>query len=183
MSRMLSITSGEYRGRKISAPDTDKTHPMGSREKLALFNTLMAIFGPLERAERVLDAYCGSGALGIEALSRGAKNAVFVDNSKTAVAATKRNISDLSLTDRAEVIKSDVKTFHDDAGFSLILIDPPYDDFQIDDFVHLEGTLIANGVLVLSHPESVDPAQIFSRLDLISTKKYASANISIYKHK
>lgn len=183
MPKTLSITSGEYRGRKIIAPDTDKTHPMGSREKLALFNAVISVFGPLEDAGSVLDAFCGSGALGLEALSRGAKKAIFIDNSKAAIKATKDNIAALGLEQRTDVLKTDVKFYQSNEQFSLILIDPPYDSFYRDDFEHLSKQLATDGVLVLSHPGSIDPAQVFQDLDLISTKKYADANISIYKHK
>ena len=75
----LRITSGNYRGRKIATPG-GKTHPMGERERLALFNMI----GPFIPEAMVLDAFSGSGALGIEALSRGAKHVVFVDIDKKA---------------------------------------------------------------------------------------------------
>lgn len=92
MKNYVRITSGEFRGRKIETPG-DRTHPMGERERLALFNMI---------AERlpgavVLDAFSGSGALGIEAFSRGASEVVFVDASRKAVRCIRNNLSILDI--------------------------------------------------------------------------------------
>ena len=72
----IRVTSGKLRGRVLRSPDTSGTHPMGAREKLALFNMVNV------EGERVLDAYAGSGAVGVEALSRGASEVVFVENNR-----------------------------------------------------------------------------------------------------
>ena len=87
---IVTVTSGKYRGRRILTPGLG-THPMGSREKLALFNMLT---GKIEGAT-VLDAFAGSGALGIEALSRGAFKVIFVDNSKKATEVISKNLDTL----------------------------------------------------------------------------------------
>lgn len=180
----LSVTSGEFRGRKLHAPDTAKIHPMGSREKMALFNSAIAVLGPLEGVERVLDAYCGSGALGIEAISRGAQSAIFVDSAPEAIHATKENVLSLDISGKTEVIKSNIKNFTPVGQFGLILLDPPYDDFHPEDFSHLGNNLSKNGLLVLSHPEiDGDPAQFFPNLAYLSTKSAARARISFFQAK
>lgn len=183
----LRITSGVFRGRSITSPATSATHPMGSREKMALFNTLISLIGPLDDVENVLDCYCGSGALGLEALSRGAKNAVFVDNNVAALQSVKNNIDSLGVYDRTEVIKTDVAKISLTSAtwkkYNLILVDPPYDKFQeyTSNLAVLSDSLTPNGVLVLSHPDSINPASIFSNLELISTKSYAAANLSFFR--
>lgn len=171
----VRITSGEFRGRRLVVPHTG-THPMGDREKLALFNTL----GPLSGTERVLDCYCGSGALGLEALSRGALAAVFVDRN---VAAVSDNVRALGALDRAEIIK--LKITASAAGkipgvFDLIFIDPPYDAFSAADFAPLASHLAAHGRLVLSHPETTDPKLLFPDLIYQKTKNFARCHLSFY---
>lgn len=193
----LRITAGAYRGRNIKAPDGTLTHPMGSREKMALFNSLVSLIkdkkasessfdGPLAGVEAVLDLFCGSGALGLEALSRGAKKAVFVDNSAAALQSVKSNISLLNVSDRTEVIKADIKNLASTSvawqKYDLILVDPPYDNYP-DSLENLEDLLEKDGILVLSHPASVNPASILPRLELISTKTYAAANLSFFRQK
>lgn len=199
----MRITSGDLRGREIKTPpDTSsgklRTHPMGSREKLALFNSLNAIVGPLSNVSNVLDCYSGSGALGIEALSRGAKEAVLVEKNPVAFDIIQQNLSSLNLSERAKSLKTDVAKLSldnvrsflggDFAGFDLILVDPPYNHFVPAEFNHLEELLADNGILVLSHPDTYDgmtivPEEIFPRLKLFSDKSYAAANIAIYQHK
>ncbi|MBQ3271018.1 RsmD family RNA methyltransferase [Candidatus Saccharibacteria bacterium] len=183
-SHQLTITSGTFRGRKLIAPVVSTTHPMGSREKMALFNSLTSLIGPLESVENVLDCYCGSGALGLEALSRGAKRAVFVDNNVSALQATKDNIATLGLSDRSEVIKSSIEDIASTSvswqKYDLILADPPYDHFPAS-LAQLANLLKDQGILALSHPTSVSPAKICPNLTLLSTKSYASANLSFFQ--
>lgn len=172
----VRITSGKFRGRRLAVPRTG-THPMGDREKLALFNTL----GPLSGAERVLDCYCGSGALGLEALSRGTLAAVFVDRD---VAAVSDNIRALGVEDQAEIIKLKITASTTDkipGVFDLIFIDPPYDAFSAADFASLASHLAAHGQLVLSHPETIDPKLLFKGLIYQKTKKFARCHLSFYK--
>ncbi len=181
----IAITSGIYRGRKLETPSTTLTHPMGSREKLALFNALESLQGPLSVDSRVLDCFCGSGALGLEAISRGAGTVVFVDQNASAIAATKHNVAALSVQNQAKIIKSSAQNYADSPDcpiFDLILADPPYDNFPAD--LSFLGKLLKNdGILALSHPTSINLAQTLPGFDLIRTKKHAAANISfLVKH-
>lgn len=168
---IVRITSGEYRGRTLKTPG-GATHPMGAREKLALFNM---ISGYVPGAV-VLDAYAGSGALGIEALSRGAESVVFVEKSPVAASVIKKNLSELGLV--AEVATSDVANFQPKEKFDLILADPPYDKFDADKIKDLVKFLTSGGILVLSHPGE---APEIPGLEFLKSRKYAGARISIYK--
>ena len=176
----ITITSGEFRGRRIYTPDTSLVHPMGSRERLALFNALESIRGPLAADTTVLDCFCGSGALGLEAISRGARNVVFVDNNQKAIATTEQNIKTLTLKDYYKVIKSDFRKLpaQNLGHFDVILADPPYDNYPAD-LTELGNLLSDNGVLALSHSTSVDPTQLLPNFKLVRTKKYAAACISL----
>lgn len=167
----ITITGGKYRGRKITTPG-GATHPMGSRERLALFNMLT---GKIEGA-LVLDAFSGSGALGIEALSRGASEAVFVEKNRVATEIIKQNLADLSAD--GKVIKGSVKDVAANLGeFEVVLADPPYDNFDITEVEALVPLVKKDGVLVLSHPGE---APEINKLKLAKTRKYAGASISVY---
>lgn len=118
----LRVTGGELRGRRLRVPGRARDlRPTSERVREAIFS----ILGGVEGAH-VLDLYCGSGALGIEALSRGAARATLVD---TRSAAARRNVEDLALGERAEVIRGDAIRFLRRAerwAYELILCDPPY---------------------------------------------------------
>ena len=169
----IKITSGKYRGRSIQTPG-DGTHPMGAREKLALFNMLA---GYLPGAV-VLDAYAGSGALGIEALSRGASHVTFVEKSPQVVRTIRANLSALGISDGFDVFQQDVKDFSTANSYDIILADPPYDKFELNGAANLAKLLKDTGILVLSHPGE---APAIDGLKLIKTHQYAAAHLSIYK--
>lgn len=166
----VRITAGQYKGQKVPTPG-GKTHPMGERERIALFNMISEyVVG-----SRVLDAYAGSGALGIEALSRGASEVEFVEKSPTVAKKIRANLRKLDI--KARVVASDATNFTSNEGFDLILADPPYDDFDLPGVEYLSGFLKNGGIMVLSHP---DTAPTISEMKLLKTRKYAAAHLSVY---
>ncbi len=169
----IKITSGKYRGRSIKSPNSRLTHPMGAREKLALFNMISEY---LPRAV-VLDAYAGSGALGIEALSRGASYAMFVEKNPRITGVIRKNLAELGLAEQASVSEWDAKNFLPPRDFGVILADPPYDNFDLRGIENLAKFLKKGGVFTLSHPGE---APEINGLILQKTRKYAAARISIY---
>jgi 16S rRNA (guanine966-N2)-methyltransferase len=120
----MRIVAGELGGRRLTAPRGSGTRPTADRVREALFSILGDVSGA-----RVLDLYAGSGALGIEALSRGAAAATFVDSGTAAIAAVRRNLSDLGLD--AAVHRRDALAWladtADERAFDLVFVDPPYD--------------------------------------------------------
>ena len=170
----IRITSGEFRGRSIKSPNSKLTHPMGSREKLALFN-MISDYLP---GASVLDAFAGSGALGIEALSRGAGSAVFVEKSNSVSRIIKENVSSLGLDDYANIITGDVSSLKIDEKFDIIIADPPYDNFEPSKLKNLVALLKNTGIFVLSHPKE---APLIDGLELQKTRNYAVAQISVYR--
>ena len=167
----VRITGGVFGGRKITTPGGG-THPMGERERLALFNMVSDVVS----GAVVLDAYAGSGALGIEALSRGASRVVFVEKNRGAGAVIAENLASLGAD--AEVLICDTKAFVTNEKFDLILVDPPYDSFEIEGVVNLAQFLNNDGVLVLSHPGE---APSLAGVALDKSRSYAGATISIYQ--
>ncbi|MCU1368366.1 MAG: putative ribosomal methyltransferase [Ilumatobacteraceae bacterium] len=121
----MRVISGEFGGRKLIAPDGLSTRPTTDKVRQAMFNSLNSM-GVLEDAT-VVDLYAGSGALGIEALSRGAASCVFVERDRAALAALRENLSVLGLEDRSRVVSSDVLAYAAGvSGVDIALIDPPY---------------------------------------------------------
>ena len=146
---------------------------MGAREKLALFN-MISDYLP---GAVVLDAYAGSGALGIEALSRGASYATFVEKNHHAAQTIRKNLTNLDLTTVSSVHECSVEKFSAPEKFDIIFADPPYDNFKAAEVNDLSAFLKKAGVLILSHPGD---APKLDGLALQKTKAYANARISIY---
>ena len=120
---MTRIIGGSAGGRRLQTPKGDLTRPTSDRVREALFSILGDVSGA-----RVLDLYAGSGALGIEALSRGAESALFVERDRRALAALRRNLEAVGVD--AEVRSEDALRFvtHPDGVFDLVFCDPPYDE-------------------------------------------------------
>ena len=118
----MRVVAGEFKGRRLFAPRGARTRPTADRVREALFSMLGDVSGA-----RVLDLYAGSGALGIEALSRGADSAVFVERDQQALAALRRNLEAVGA--RSEVRRQDVLRFlaRPEGKFDLVFCDPPYD--------------------------------------------------------
>lgn len=147
---------------------------MGEREKMALFNMISSdLVGA-----RVLDAYAGSGALGIEALSRGAKSCDFVERSGEAAKIIKQNLLKLGVRpDVFTIFKQNMVDFESDGLYDVIIADPPYDDFRIDEIEYLVRFLKDGGVLALSHPDQINS---IDGLELLKSRQYSRAHISIF---
>lgn len=124
----MRIVAGDWRGRKVAAPKGDATRPTADRTRETLFNMLASRLGSFEGL-RVADLFAGSGALGLEALSRGAAHCLFIDHDKAAVDAIRANIATLGAgRERTAVQQASVMTLGASGEpLDLILLDPPYD--------------------------------------------------------
>ena len=123
----MRIVAGEFKGRRLRAPKSGGTRPTADRVREAVFNALTSELGDFEGVT-VVDFFAGSGALGIEALSRGAEHATFLDKSYEAWQVIKGNLSELGITGaRATVVRLDVMRHEMPAGpFDVAFADPPY---------------------------------------------------------
>jgi 16S rRNA (guanine966-N2)-methyltransferase len=122
----MRLTGGADRGRRLIAPKGMQTRPTGAKVREAIFN----ILGPAPEGA-VLDLYAGTGALGIEALSRGAIRAVFVERDPNALSALRRNVRELGMEDRSTLVGSDVavalrRLAASHQQFTWVFLDPPY---------------------------------------------------------
>ncbi len=174
----LRLISGRFGGRNIQAPDTSATHPMSERVRNALFN----IVGDEIKDAIVLDAFAGSGALGLEALSRGAKQATFIERDSRAVTTLENNIAVFGLTDCTTVISQDVSAWVESAEttFDVILIDPPYDDSQFATALKLTKLLKPNGLMVLSYPGRGESPPA-NGVVVVDNRSYGTAALTFYR--
>lgn len=150
----MHIIAGRYKQRRLTAPEGQDTRPTLGRTKESLFSML---FGRVEGA-RVLDLFAGSGALGLEALSRGAEFAVLSDAAQPAIRAIRANVAALKTEERTRVIKGDwrqtLRGLSDDGEmFDLIFIDPPYamEAVPVLSMVSSCHLLGQNGIMVWEH--------------------------------
>jgi 16S rRNA (guanine966-N2)-methyltransferase len=163
----MRIVGGAWRGRPLIAPKGDVTRPTSDRVREALFDALAARLGPDLGGGAVLDLFAGTGALGLEALSRGAGRAVFVENDRDALAALRRNIAALDAAERSFVIVADahgagLAASKGRGPFSLLLIDPPYRMEQaavasLVEQLEESGSVEAGAFVVSEHASASEP--------------------------
>lgn len=134
----MRIIAGEWRGRPIEAPPGLATRPTADRVRETLFSMLASRLGPFEDL-RVADLFAGSGALGLEALSRGAAHATFVESAGEAIAALRRNAEKLGANDRIRILGGSALALPESKPFDLIFADPPYQPGS--------GTAVVNAVI------------------------------------
>jgi 16S rRNA (guanine(966)-N(2))-methyltransferase RsmD len=181
----MRLTGGLERGRRLIAPSGARTRPTASRVREALFNILGPPAGP------VLDLYAGTGALGMEALSRGAPQAVFVERDPAALSALRRNLRETKMDGRAQVIGADVRAAlrrlasqGDEVGpFSWVFLDPPYIRETEGLLGELCGSdLLSNcAVVVVEHDRRHRPAERVGCLFLTDRREYGDTELSFYR--
>jgi 16S rRNA (guanine966-N2)-methyltransferase len=170
------VVAGVARGRPLVAPVGRDTRPTSDRVREAVFNALHSL-GAVEDAV-VLDLFAGTGALGIEALSRGAAHATFVDSDRDAVAAIRVNLTSTGLADRATLQRRDVLSFlvTGRERYDLALCDPPY---AYDDWQRLLDTLRARTVVI----ESDRTIDVGSSWQVAREKRYGTTVVVIAHHR
>ena len=187
----MRIVAGTLKGRIIEAPQGDGTRPTVDRVREALFSSLFSLRGGFEDAV-VLDAFAGSGALGIEALSRGATRAVFYERDAKAAAVLKRNIASCKLdATQAQIVQRDIVKAPPSGQvpvFDLVFLDPPYayDPVGVLAMVRLlarGGAVSPEAIVVYEHAlpsrEEVARAAENAAFKLVSSKKYGKTGITI----
>jgi 16S rRNA (guanine966-N2)-methyltransferase len=171
------VVAGAYGGRRIEAPRGRSTRPTGDRVREALFS----ILGPAVEGARVLDLFAGSGALGIEALSRGAAEAVFVDSDERAVAAVRRNLDAIGAD--APVHRRDAFAWLGgaDARFDLVFADPPYSSAgrMAGRLSELLPPVLTETALTVTESDKRDPLVL--ALPLVDERTYGDTRIAIHR--
>lgn len=181
----MRITGGELRSRKLVAPKSNATRPTQDRVREALFSILTSRGVFSGESPRVLDLYAGTGALGLEALSRGASHAVLVEKAKDALRAISENVKSLGLQDVVTVLPTTVERALGEpsrlgAPFDLVFLDPPYADLASALLVlgALVPFLSADATVVLEHGSGDTPGEV-SGLVLENTRVYGDTALSL----
>ena len=176
----MRIVAGAYKGRRIEAPRGRSTRPTSDRVREALFS----ILGTAVDGARVLDLFAGSGALGIEALSRGAAQAVFVDSDESAIAAIEANLEALGIDARAH--RRDAFSWLEGAArreeaFDLVFCDPPYSSASRTAcrLSELLPPLLTESSLTVTESDKRDP--LLLALPLVDERTYGDTRIAIHR--
>lgn len=175
----MRVISGTARGRRLVAPEGATTRPTPDRVREATFNALGSLGAIVDAT--VLDLYAGSGALGIEALSRGAAHVTFVDQDPSARAAVGANLATTGLAPKATVVASSVDRFLAAAGarrWDLALLDPPYDTTD-DGWLDLLDALPAD-LAVLESDREVEPPFGW---EVLRSKRYGRTQVLIVERR
>lgn len=176
----MRIIAGQFKGRTLQAPAWAGLRPTSD----ALRETLFNILGPRLADAVVLDLCAGTGALGLEALSRGAARAAFVDDDARAVALVAANAARLGVADRCMIVRADaVGALADDLGgpFDVVLADPPYDVPWIAEALAAAARqLTPGGMIVLEHAWRRPPPAV-AALTLVRTRRAGDSALSIYR--
>ena len=177
----MRIIAGSRKGHTIQAPQGLETRPTSDRVRENVFN----IVAPWVEGARVLDLYAGSGAMGLEALSRGAQVAVFVEADPDAVRAIERNLDKLRLTGatvlRGDAVSGLAQEVTAGRKYDLVLADPPYAMTNYDPLArYLPRVLSEDGLLVLESGAKSEPE--LPGLEVRTTRKYGSTRVTVFAH-
>lgn len=183
----MRIIAGEFGSRRIEAPAGMSTRPTLDKVREAVFS---ALGGSFEGGD-MLDLYAGSGANGLEALSRGMDRAVFVDNDRRAVSAIRKNIASLNVKNRTEILScTDLKALsilkEEGRKFALIYMDPPYAKQKNNEILSLiseYGLLEAGGMAVIESLKEDEFHDEFEHLQFEKDRVYGISRITYYRGK
>lgn len=181
----MRLTGGQEGRRTLVSPPGRDIRPTSDRVREALFS----ILGPLAGGN-VLDVYAGAGTLGLEALSRGADHALFVDVSPVALKAVSANIQRLGYQDRARTVLARApavigKLVGQGMSFRWIFLDPPYFDESLSETVRTLGEaslLASDGILVAEHDKAAPLAAVYGGLSRFDQRTYGRTVLSFYRH-
>ncbi len=179
----VRVISGSARGLKLNTPGDDRVRPTTDRVKESMFN----IVQDWVYDSQVLDLFAGSGALGIEALSRGASQAVFCDNSLDSIKIIKSNIEKARVVDRSQIVSGDFKRCLRDMeaknqSFDMIFVDPPYYKGLFEEVletIRAYKILKKDGIVIVEH-DAKRPIGKVEGLEVYKEKKYGITMLTFY---
>ena len=181
----MRVVGGSLRGRNLIPFKEDKIRPTSDKVKEALFNIITPY---LADGMLVADFFAGTGNLGIEAISRGAEKAVFVELDRACLAVLKENLDRCKIKDRAELILSDAKRAiarleEKKYLFDLIFLDPPYGKGLAHETMEILGasSIASNALVVVEHSAADHMKEIYGRLKMKDARKYKNTCLSFFK--
>ena len=176
----MRVITGSCRGKFLKTLDGNDVRPTSQKVKEAVFS---AIQFDIE-GRRVLDLFAGSGQLGIEALSRGAKNAVFVDNSAASIKIIKQNIESTGFEDRSRVYSTDYSSFAAMSRdvFDIVFLDPPYKKgLLLPALKAVLPLMIDYGIIICEYPPEIEIPKEIGGFVITKTYRYGKINVSVYR--
>jgi 16S rRNA (guanine966-N2)-methyltransferase len=181
----MRIVGGRLRGRALAAPKSQAVRPTADRLRESLFNILAHAYGDPVTGARVLDLFAGTGALGFEALSRGAKFAQFVDDGAEARALQRQNVEALGLAAATRIFRRDATKLgpvHPVEPFSLVFLDPPYGKGLAEQALASarEGGWLAGDALIVIE-EAVDAFKAPQGFDEIERRRYDDTEFTVLR--
>ena len=180
----MRVIAGEYRGRRLDRIEGMEIRPTSDKVKESLFN----ILGDAVIDSNFLDLFGGTGGIGIEALSRGAKHVVFIDTSIKSIKVLKGNLDHLNIKDNVEVFHTDystaiVKLYKYNRQFDIIFIDPPYSVGMAQNAleeINKSPILAQSGLIIVEHDLKDDMPKRVGKLYLYRIKEYGNTTLSFY---
>ncbi len=176
----MRVITGTARGKRlVTVAGNDIVRPTGEKVKEALFSSIQFDI----EGRRILDLFAGCGQLGIEALSRGAESAVFVDCNDASLAAIKQNLNNTCLEDKATVYKSDYASFalRSNAKFDIAFLDPPYKAGLLEDAIAKTTPLMSDyGKIFCEHPSELKLPEKINDFSICKVYKYGKTLITVY---
>lgn len=177
----IRVIAGAFGGRTLATPNNSRTHPMSERARNALFNSI----GDELTGAAVLDVFAGTGALGIEAVSRGAKSVTFIERDRIAQKCIQENIATFQLTNQAKLVRTSLanwlSTTENIPEFDIIFADPPYHDEQLSTVSRLFGLLKPGGLMVLSHTGKGEVSFQQNDIVVVDNRSYANAHLTFFR--
>lgn len=183
----MRVIGGSARGRRLAAPRGLETRPTSDKVKEALFSILTGMTGPFE-GSRVLDIFAGAGNLGIEALSRGACRAVFIDSAREAATVLAKNLETTGFADRSRVVVQDFRAAItrlqcNGETFRIVFLDPPYRKGLLEKCLErlADSTLLDEGAVVIAELSSREEIQsTFGSLQLYDRRVYGGTALTFF---
>lgn len=181
----MRIIAGIHRGRKLTPPEGDDIRPSSARTREAMFNILMhgAFNGECVRSQRVADICSGTGALGLEALSRGAEHATFVDHAQASISLSKKNAGHIGVLEDCSFVQTDAtKLPPAQEPYSLIMMDPPYSKGLVPGMVKSllqQGWAESGTILTTELPFNMDAPEL-EGLTLKTDRKYGKTKLLVW---
>lgn len=178
----MRVITGSARGKRLTVPDGLSVRPTPDRVKEALFSIVQFRI----EGRRVLDLFAGSGQLGIEALSRGAKQAVFVDAARASIEVVQKNLEATGFSAQAQVKQTDFASFllQNREPFDLALLDPPYRTGLLQRALPMvAGAMNLGGLIVCEHPSDEELPASAGDFVKIRSYRYGKVLLSLYQHK
>lgn len=176
----MRIITGSRRGRKLQSLPGNDVRPTADRVKESLFNILQFRI----EGRSFLDLYAGSGQIGLEALSRGAKRAVFVDNRRASQEVIRGNIKITGFEDSALLVSSDAAVYLKSTGetFDIAFLDPPYYAGELEAVLELTAARVKDtGIIICEHPENVELLGSFGRFRKQKSYRYGKIYLTAYE--